>query len=394
MILATEFKNSKELFEYVRNYDSESYFSLTDLFGKYNFPSINIDDFEKLLFRPETLIIDARSEKEFSQTAIPGALSFPVLNDAERHNVGLVYRKYSKNAAVKLAMEYADPKLTALESFLINNNAKDKKILIYCWRGGGRSKYLAYLCAKIGHNATLLTKGINIYRNKVVNYFNINPFPCMLIELSGLTGCGKTMLINSVYNDIPCLDLEKAARHYSSLFGYVPYKILNFSPVFNQSAFENNLYENLLHNFFHFPGKRTFIIESESKKVGDFVIPASLFSAMQNATSVLIVSSMESRVNRINHDYFGVDLRGITDMEKILTEKERFFRKEISNKHYDSAMQSLKKGDVFAFTELMITNYYDKKYKDKGKKHNIEISADNLPRAKEELINFYRKYTA
>jgi hypothetical protein len=57
-------------------------------------------------------------------------------------------------------------------------------------------------------------------------------------------------------------------------------------------------------------------------------------------------------------------------------------------------MQSLKKGDVFAFTELMITNYYDKKYKDKGKKHNIEISADNLPRAKEELINFYRKYTA
>ena len=37
-------------------------------------------------------IIDARSESEFSLDRLPGAVNWPTLNDAQRHEIGTTYK--------------------------------------------------------------------------------------------------------------------------------------------------------------------------------------------------------------------------------------------------------------------------------------------------------------
>jgi len=89
------FESQKELFEYVRKYDTGSIPVLNEILRDYNLRFIEIDELVKLIFNKDILIIDARSPKEFEETHIPGAVNFPVMDNEERHNVGLVYKKYS-----------------------------------------------------------------------------------------------------------------------------------------------------------------------------------------------------------------------------------------------------------------------------------------------------------
>ncbi|MBK8982825.1 MAG: hypothetical protein IPM38_11025 [Ignavibacteria bacterium] len=120
--------NSKELFELVLSYKNEKIISLKEILSEYKIMSFSIEELLNLLREdPEKiLLIDARSEKEFSETSIPHAINFPVLTNEERHNVGLVYKKYSQSAAIKLAVEFAEPKINLLKKFLEENNAEKK----------------------------------------------------------------------------------------------------------------------------------------------------------------------------------------------------------------------------------------------------------------------------
>jgi tRNA 2-selenouridine synthase len=385
-----EFESAKELFDYVRQYDLKSVKNLKEVFTDYQFDFIDINDLQNMLFKDDYLLIDARSEKEYEETSIPSAKSFPILNNSERHNVGTVYKNYSDLAAVELAAEYALPKIESLKQFLQYNNAGNKQIIVYCWRGGGRSKYLSKMIFDLGYKPMTLSKGIKSYRNKVNSFFQLNSFPRNLLELNGLTGCGKTDLINAISDRIPVLNLEKSARHFSSLFGYVPYKIRGQRQVMNQSVFENNLYGEFIYNQNCFPGQNTYIVESESRKVGDFFIPMMLYKAIEVAKCINIEASIESRVKRLMNDYF-ISAEGYEEMIRIFKEKEKFFRGELSNVHYNSCMESLLSGNAVDFITIMLIEYYDLKYKDKGKSPVATISSDNLKFAAEEVISIYRK---
>jgi tRNA 2-selenouridine synthase len=386
-----EFETQKELFAYARTFDLRNIPVLSDFLEKYNLKFITIDELEPKLFVDKLLIIDARSEKEYSETHIPNSVNFPVLNNEERHNVGLIYKKYSNSAALKMAMDYADPKSENLRVFLKSQNAKDKQIVVYCWRGGGRSKYLSKMIIDAGYDVLVLKKGIKAYRNNAVKYFSLNNFPFKLIELSGLTGCGKTEIIHELARNFPVLDLEKSARHYSSLFGYIPYKIRNFEPVFNQTAFENNTYSQIIYNRNVYTDYESFFVESESKKLGDFNIPPSLYSEIDNAVSIKILSSMENRIKRIVKDYFDDDNKGLEEMIRLFRLKERLFRKELSNKKYEYALSELESSRTYTFTEIMLKDYYDVKYKEKPKVPLYTISSDNLASCIEEITSIYIK---
>ena len=384
-----EFISQKDIFDYVRQYDLKSLLSLKEIFSNYQFNFIDINDLQKLLFKENYLLIDARSENEFEDTSIPTAINFPVLHNSERHNVGLVFKNYSGIAATQLATEYAVPKIEKLTQFLKDNNAENKDIIIYCWRGGGRSKYLSKMIFDLGYEPITLSKGIKSYRNMVNNLFNLNIFPVQLLELNGLTGCGKTDLINAVSENIPVLNLEKAARHFSSLFGYVPYKIRGMNKVKNQSAFENNVYGDYIFNQNCHVGKDTYIVESESKKVGDFFIPYILYKTIDNAKCINIVTSIENRVKRLANDYF-INENGFVEMLKIFTSKEKFFRRELNNVHYNSCLESLNSGNAEQFITIMLTEYYDLKYKDKGKSPIGVVNSDDIKSATEEIISIYQ----
>lgn len=384
------FQSHKELFDYVRKYNLENLKSLNEYFSNYNFSFIEINDLLPKLYSDNILLIDVRSENEFEETAICDSKNFPILNNEERHFTGLIYSKYSTLAAGELAKEFAIPKTDSLKNFLFENNANDKEIIVHCWRGGGRSKYTASMIMDLGYKCKVLSKGIKSYRNSVRDFLN-QEFPYELIELNGLTGCGKTEILNALCNQIPLIDLEKAARHFSSLFGFVPYQIRNYKQVKNQSAFENNIFSQIVYNQNKFNQYKTFLIESESKKVGDFFIPQNLFSKLQTSKSIQIISSMENRVNRLNKDYFEEGKSGFKEMLEIFTKKGNFFRREMSSKYYDSALTELRNCNSKKFIEILLEKYYDVKYFDKGKSPISILSSDDIDKCVEEVFSIWYK---
>ena len=387
-----EFNDTRELFDYVRKYDLEKIKSLDKIFAGYEFSEIEIQELLGEIIKSDNfLILDARSEKEFEESAIPYSINFPVLTNTERKNVGIIFNKYSALAAGELAVEFAEPKIEKLKKLLTDNNAGAKNIYIHCWRGGGRSKYLSKMVMDLGYKVKILKGGFKSYRRVVNEFFNQKEFPYELVELNGLTGVGKTEIINSLKNNYPVIDLERSARHFSSLFGFIPYKIRNYKPVANQSAFENDIFSQVILNKKIFGNVSTFLIESESKKVGDFYIPEILYEKLLKATCINIYINIEDRINRIINDYFGSDNIGIDEMLKILNEKERVFKKELSKVKFEELKSDLEKGDVYEFTKSMIQNYYDKKYKDKGKIQLATINNETLETAKEEIMEILKK---
>jgi len=398
-------KSSKELFEFIRTIDTKDIPSLKTILSSYTSGKASIERLlESLKISGEKiLLIDTRSEKEFDESSLPYSINFPVLNNFERHNVGLIYKKYSQSSALWLALQYSNPKVESLKQFLSQNEADKKNIYVYCWRGGGRSGYLSKMISDLGYKPVVLTGGHKSFRKAVNDFFSKKIFPYELLELSGLTGSGKSELLRSVSNELPVIDLEYSAKHYSSLLGHIPYEIRNFKPVQSQSAFENDIYSQIYLNSVKIPttqltqqtqpSQLTYLIESESKKVGDFEIPKILYEKLITAPTIKVTSSLPNRIKRIVNDYFNEDLRGLEPMIRIITEKEKFFRQQLSNKIYDELILLLNQKRVEEFTGIMIVAYYDKKYKDKGKKPLAEISTDDLGEAKKELLDIYKKLT-
>lgn len=384
------FKSDKEVFDYVRTFDLSEIKPLAAVLQPYTFNFIEIETLLERLYDDDTLIVDARSEKEFEETSIPTAVNFPVLNTEERHNVGLVYKNYSDIAAVELALQYSSFKTEKLNEFLEVQDAKNKNVYIHCWRGGGRSKYLSKMIFDAGCKPFTLNKGIKSYRQKVNEFFTAEKFPREILEISGLTGSGKTEIIKALQGKLPTLDLEKAARHFSSLFGFVPYKIRGYSPVHNQSAFENNVFAEYLYNMKMFSGFKTYLVESESRKVGDFFIPLNLYAVIERAKVIKIECSFEKRVQRLKRDYFENE-SGFGEMLNILKLKERFFRKEMSSTYYEACAEALNKGDAEGFISIMLEKYYDVKYKDKGKKAEAVINSDDVKEAVKQIISMYSR---
>jgi hypothetical protein len=110
-----------------------------------------------------------------------------------------------------------------------------------------------------------------------------------------------------------------------------------------------------------------------------------LYDKLLIAKSIKIECKLENRIISIVKDYFGDDLAGIEPMKKIMLDKSIFFKQQLSNKTFNELIELLDSEKVYEFTEIMIKEYYDKKYKDKGKKPIAMISTDNIDSAKEQL---------
>ena len=389
-----EFTGDKQLFEFIRSANISQTHSLKELLSNYQSDSIIISDVLSKLSQhnDRLLLIDARSQAEYEDSEIPGAVSFPVLTNTERHNVGLIYKKYSQAAALWLALKYAEPKINDLDKFLKSHNAAEREIVVYCWRGGGRSGYLSKMVSDLGYKVSILKGGHKSFRRYVNEYFLKKNFPSGLIELTGMTGSGKTMLLKETGKSIPIIDLENSALHYSSLLGRIPYHIKSIPEVKNQAAFENRIFGDIsLNRFENSEEAEIYLIESESRKVGDFIIPEMLFNSMLTAPVIRVDSAIECRVKRLNRDYFGENNEGVGPMLNIMTAKETFFRQQLSSSTYKELIANLERGETDSFTEIMLIKYYDVKYKDKGKIPVAVVDADHAGDAVRRISDVYRK---
>ncbi|MDH5657098.1 MAG: tRNA 2-selenouridine(34) synthase MnmH, partial [Spirochaetia bacterium] len=200
-------------------------------------------------------IIDVRSPAEFDEDHVPGAVNQPVLNNEERAFIGTMHKQVSSFKAREAGARIISKNISSILENISPLSENKKPFIIYCWRGGMRSKSLFTVMDMIGYKTYILEGGYKSYRrtvhqtldsectvvaqDKSMNIFSqIQEF----LSIHGYTGSGKTELLQLLCSDYPVIDLEKAAVHRGSLLGS-----FKNTPQPSQKRFETNLFFQIFH---------------------------------------------------------------------------------------------------------------------------------------------------
>jgi tRNA 2-selenouridine synthase len=240
-------------------------------------------------------IIDVRSQSEFAEDHIPGAINCPVLSDGERIRVGTLYKQVSSFEAKKVGAALVARNIGRHIDTLFLDKPRDWKPLIYCWRGGNRSGSLTHVLAKIGWHAVQLDGGYKEYRRHVNTALNELPSRFNFKVICGTTGSGKSRLLQTLAcRGAQVLDLEQLAAHRGSVLGNLPTAA---QPT--QKAFESSIWQTLR----QFSPNQMVFVESESKKVGNLRVPDALMEKMRASSCVSLTLSTIDRVKLLMDDY-------------------------------------------------------------------------------------------
>ena len=231
-------------------------------------------------------IIDVRSPSEYAEDHIPGAINLPVLEDAERAQVGTIYAQDSPFRARKIGAALVAANAARHLQGALADKPGAWRPLVYCWRGGQRSGSFASILSQIGWRVELISGGYKTYRGLVVDALYEVPFPCPVVLLGGNTGSAKTDLLHRLAaRGVQMRDLEGLAHHRGSLFGAMP----GGQP--SQKAFESAL----AHAIMGLDPARPVVVEAESSKVGNCSLPRALWKAMLAAPRLEVVAPVEAR---------------------------------------------------------------------------------------------------
>ncbi|MCB1099554.1 MAG: tRNA 2-selenouridine(34) synthase MnmH [Verrucomicrobiae bacterium] len=244
-------------------------------------------------------IIDVRSPAEFAEDHIPGAINLPVLNNEERVIVGTLHRQAGEFEARKTGAGLISANIARHLSAYFDDKPKSYRALVYCWRGGQRSKSLATVLGAVGWQATLIAGGYKTYRAFVRNALEEICTRLSPIVLTGLTGSGKTLILRRMQElGAPqILDLEGLANHRGSLLGD-EVRVDNAQQP-TQKGFESRL----LHALAKLDLERPVFIESESKRIGTLNCPEPLWQKMINSPVALANVSLQERARYLVDDY-------------------------------------------------------------------------------------------
>lgn len=231
-------------------------------------------------------VIDVRSPAEFAQDHVPGAINLPVLNDAERAEVGTIYVQTSKFLARRLGAAMVARNIAAHLDGALADRGGSFQPLVYCWRGGQRSTAMATVMDQVGWPVTLLEGGYMTWRRRVTARLYDTALDLKAVLLDGHTGCGKTEVLNRLpAHGVQALDLEGIARHRGSLFGALP----GGQP--SQKMFESLLLQAVE----RLDPARPVVIEAESSRIGARVVPPMLWAVMRAAPVIELTAPLEAR---------------------------------------------------------------------------------------------------
>lgn len=315
-------------------------------------------------------IIDVRSEDEFTSGSFPGAINAPILINEHRHLVGLTYKNNGQSQAIKLGQE-----LTRLsKSSMISNwekHLKNKDLsLVYCWRGGLRSKTACEWVENKVDTVTRIEGGYKALRHALLDELE-RSHPLMVI--SGPTGSGKSEVLRRI-SSRHLIDLEALAKHKGSAFGELPG---NIQP--KQAQFENEL----AWSFLNTEGLR--FIEDESRLIGRIHLPNQLYATMARSDRILLECPYEIRLQNIFREYVKEPLEGrissqqlethlLSSLERIKNRLGGLLHSQIASQlkqaFKDEEPQTEKH---FCWIGLLMKNYYDKAYAYAFEKKNFTI---------------------
>jgi tRNA 2-selenouridine synthase len=240
-------------------------------------------------------VIDVRSEGEFAEDHVPGAINCPALDDAERARVGTIYKQRSSFEAKKIGAALLSANIARHLSERFIDRPREWRPLIYCWRGGSRSGAFAHVLHQVGWRVGQLDGGYRAYRRAVVADLERLPRAFRLRVVCGLTGTGKSRLLRAIRDaGGQVLDLEALAAHRGSVLGGLP-----DAPQPTQKMFESLVWQALR----GFDRKRPVYVEAESRKIGMLRVPEALIKAMWESECIVLEAPAAARVQLLKHEY-------------------------------------------------------------------------------------------
>jgi tRNA 2-selenouridine synthase len=272
-------------------------------------------------------LIDLRSPSEAARGAIPGAVNMPILEDAERAEVGTTYKHAGQAEAIRKGNQ------------LVEGGLKEQRIArwlgyiedhpgaqLFCWRGGLRSSTALDWLRQAGVEVPRIAGGYKALRNTCLD---------VLVEAPDR----KRWLVISAFG-------------------------AQETPQPELASFENALAVNCLRH----PGE-TLVVEDESRTIGRLALPATWHERMQTAPLLILDVDIDQRCINIQREYVDEVLeRGVSaaDLKDRFTQALERIRRRLGGLRHAQVQQSLNRafdnGDHTAWIEQLLTWYYDPMY--------------------------------
>ena len=257
-----------------------------------------IDDYTRL-FLTDTPMIDVRAPVEFLQGAFPTASNLPLINDEERHVIGVRYAQQGQEQAIALGHE------------LVSGEVREQRIqdwvaftrqhpqgALYCFRGGMRSKISQqWIYDTTGVAYPRIRGGYKALRRFLLSELDNTVRTLEALVIGGRTGVGKTRLLALLEQHI---DLEGIYHHRGSSFG------ARVTPQPSQIDIENTLAIALLKHRHRL--HRRLVMEDEAPNIGSRSIPTGLMQLMRQAPLLLVEADIGSRVEIVFDEYINLSL--------------------------------------------------------------------------------------
>jgi len=326
--------------------------------------SLTIDLHKALARRDQgALFVDVRTPAEFAEATIPGAVNVPIFSDEERARVGTLYKQQGKEAARKLGVELVSPRIPALiEQVERALGAQRRLVVVFCWRGGMRSKAVTSFLDLAGIPARQLLGGHKAFRGQVLEFFEREPWGRVLV-LRGMTGVGKTKQLKRLAaQGYPVVDLEGLANHRGSAFGALG---LGVQP--RQKMFEALLFDELRRHL----DRGWVLTEGESRYIGRLLVPPSFFAAMQQETSLWVDVSLEGRVRNILEDYPAKE-----ELRELFVNPIRNLKERLGAERVEAMLALLQEGNWQELVRELMEGYYDPLYRHTLPERRIEVCLD------------------
>jgi len=245
------------------------------------------------IFLRDTPMIDTRAPVEFGKGAFPGACNLPLMNDEERHAVGIRYKEAGQDAAITLGEE------------LVAGELRERRIagwcefaranpqgFVYCFRGGLRSRTAQQWMREAGVEYPLVLGGYKAMRQFLLEELTTSVSRADFLLVAGKTGTGKTRVLEALRSVV---DLEHLAVHRGSTFGHL------LDPQPTQINFENTLSIELMRLLD--AGVERIVLEDEGRLIGRIGLPQELREKMQISSLLVVEEPVEERIEVILDDY-------------------------------------------------------------------------------------------
>ncbi len=360
----------------------------------------------------DAAVIDLRSPGEFALDHLPGASNVPLFDDAQRAIVGTLYARSSPDAALAEARklvrghldllvreiarlgDWAMPEVDlvrqldlwtqggigALEESVPSVPCPSlplRPVVLHCWRGGLRSRSVTSFVRALGlERAVALEGGYRGYREWVRAGIEGWQAPPSFV-LRGWTGVGKSLVLREIEALRPgwTLDLEALAGHRGSILGMV-----GLEPC-NQKIFESRLFARLERGF---PG--LCVVEGESRKVGNTVLPEPVWRAIDRGTALELVAAGERRVEVLTQDYLARP-----ENRAEIAAQLPFIEQRLGPVKFHGVLTALlSQGRDRELVELLLERYYDPLYRssERGRGYAATFDASRPPEAAARIVQW------